>query len=329
MSEENTTPEVEESSSETSENTEVEQNAEVEENAEAEENSEESSEESEDASEEAASEEEPAEEAEAPKEEPKRTWKMKVMGEEREFDEKTLLDNMDDILKFAQMGESANKKFEEAANLRKESETLVQMLKDDPAAVLSNPNIGVDLKKFAQDILNQEIENMKKTPEQKEKETLQQQLEDARKALKDAEEQKQSNELKQMEDEAARDLENNMLSAIEAGGLPKNPYVVRRMADYMLLAMKQGVDLSPDDVFPLVKSELQKDLKDLIGASPDDVFEDLVGKDRISNYRKKSIKKMKKPIETTNNIKDTGTKKENEEDKKKKYTMNDLLRGSF
>jgi hypothetical protein len=328
MTDQETTPEITESTENiesTSEDTSSSEEVSSEENSEesSQEAVSEESQEEEPSKEESSTEEEKVEEA-------VRTWKMKVMGEEREFDEKALLDNMDEILKFAQLGESAHKKFNEASQMRKESEELIKLIKENPAAVLSDPRIGVDLKKFAEDVLTQEIEDMKKTPEQKEKEKLQNDLEEAKKALETAQEEKRKNEFQRLQDEEAAKLEDEMLGAIETSGLPKNPYVIRRMADYMLLAMQNDVDLSPQDVLPLVQKELKQDIRDLFASSPEQVMDELLGKETISNIRQRHIKQMKKPVETANNIKESGNNtKPTEEDSDKKISMRDFMDGNF
>jgi len=87
-------------------------------------------------------------------------YKLKVDGREEELDEES-------VSKLAQMGRASSKRFQEAAQSRKQSEDFIKMLKEDPASVLTNPAIGIDLRKFAEDYLMKQYEQEKMTPEQR------------------------------------------------------------------------------------------------------------------------------------------------------------------
>jgi len=88
-----------------------------------------------------------------------RKLKLKIDGIEQEYSE-------EDVIKMAQMSAAAQKRFQEAAATRKQSEEFLNALKTDPLSVLSHPDIGVDVKKFAEDFLLKELEKAEMSPEQ-------------------------------------------------------------------------------------------------------------------------------------------------------------------
>ncbi len=95
--------------------------------------------------------------------------------------------------------------------------------------------------------------------------------------------------------------------AIETSDLPKSPYVVKKIADYMLLGLNEGIDVSPEDVLPLVRDEIQNDLREMFAVMPDEVIEKIVGKDVFNRVRKKNVAKAKSaPQPVKSAIKDTG-----------------------
>ncbi len=262
--------------------------------------------------------------AEAKKEEArkaaKRKLKIKVDGKESEEEIDT--DDDDYLTKQIQLARAAQKRMGEYASLEKEVKEFVDALKKDPRKVLADPSIGIDLKQLAAQVIEDEIESSKKSPEQLEHEKLQKELQ----ALKDEREKEKETfnqkELERLKEKAYQDYDNQMSAALEKGDLPKTPYVIKKMADYMLLALNEGVDATPEDVLPLVREEMHNDLKEMFKVMPDDVIEALVGKDVITRIRKKSVAKAKAapPAPVSSGLKDVG--KTAETDKEPKEKMN-------
>jgi hypothetical protein len=245
----------------------------------------------------------------------KRAYKLKVGGRDVEVDEA-------ELLKRAQMGYSADQKWQEAAQMRKQMEGFVQLLQRDPEKALEQ--MGYDVDKMAEERLQKRILEMQKSPEQLEREKLQRELQEMKDRDAAREQEYRTKETQRIQDQYAIELENDISSALDNNsyGFPKTPYVVKRIADTMILAVQQGLDqtngLSPErrqrlmnvtakDVLPIVEAEIKQELNDMYSASPDDVFESLVGKDRLNKYRRAKIKKTAKPT-SASDVKQTGAK---------------------
>lgn len=213
-----------------------------------------------------------------------------------------------------QMDKLARSKAQEYSTLEKEVRAFVDELKKNPKKALANPAIGVDVKKLAQEIIEEEIENAAKSPEQLEKEKLEAEL----KAMKE-EREREREEARQREFEALQEKEYErydqaMSKALEGSKLPKSPYVVKKMADYMLMGLQEGMDLQPEDVIPIVEQEMQNDLKEMFAVMPDEVIEAVVGKEVINRIRKKNIAKAKgqPPVPVKAAIKDVAAEPKKE-----------------
>ncbi len=237
----------------------------------------------------------------------KKAYKLKVGGKDVEVDEA-------ELLKRAQMGYSADEKWQEAAKMRKQMDGFIQLLQRDPAKALEQ--MGYDVDKMAEERIQQRIIEMQKSPEQLEKEKIQRELSEM-KAEREREKQEfQTKEMQRIQDNYAIELENDISSALDNNsyGFPKTPYVVKRIADTMILAVQEGIrtnnprlkNVTAKDVLPIVEQEIKQELSDMYSASPDDVFESLVGKDRLNKYRKAKIKKTAKPASAAQ-VKPTGT----------------------
>lgn len=248
-------------------------------------------------------------------------YKLKVDGkeEEMEFDPS----NEQELIKHLQMSKVAQKRMAEAAESKKHSESLkgdveefLQLLRTNPEYVLKDPNIGVDLKAFAQKIMDNEAQEEAKSPEQKEREALMQQLEAAQKKLEATEKEKQHQQMERLQNEAAVELERDIMKAVEGAELPKSPYYVKRMADMMLLALNQGIDLSAADVVQVVKKQSMEDMKQILGNLPEDVIEAMLGKDKISSLRKRYLSKVKDASAPVKNVASIGADSQNASSKK-------------
>jgi hypothetical protein len=237
--------------------------------------------------------------------------KLKVDGQELEEELPFEIDDNPEAVEYMtrqlQMSKAAQKRMGEHAQLQKEVKYFLEELRKNPRKILADPSIGIDVKQLAAQIIEEEIANSQKSPEQLEKERLENEL----RALQEEREQERE-ELRQKEFARLQEIEyerydNLMSKALETSDLPKSPYVVKKMADYMLLGLNEGIDVSPEDVLPLVREEIQNDLREMFAVMPDEVIEKIVGKEVFSRVRKKNVAKAKSaPAPVKSSIKDTG-----------------------
>lgn len=259
--------------------------------------------------------------AETQKQVEKLRKKLKVGGKEIEVDE-------DELVKRAQMGYSAEEKWNEAAKMRKQMEQFIGMLQQDPAAALEK--MGFDVDALAEQRLVQRIEEMKKSPEQLAHEKVQRELDQIKAEREKERTEIQEREKKSLQDKYAIDLENEINSAFDSSdnGLPKSPYIVKRMADVMIYALKNKVpDFTAKKALEIVQTEVMSELNNMYSVAPDEVFEKLVGKDRLNKYRRAKVK-AKNPAPKVPDVKSTGStelQKNQEEQAAKKIRAKDFF----
>lgn len=192
-----------------------------------------------------------------------------------------------------QMGKMGQKRAQEKATIEKEVLQFIEDLKKNPRKALSDPAIGMDLKKFAAQIIEEEIENSKKSPEQLELEKAQEEL----KAIKEEREKEQQDRKKQEHDlmtqRYAEQYDNEISAALEGNKIPKSPQAVKKLADYMEIALQANKDVSFNDLIPIVREELIEDYQKHLDALPDDELESYIGKKTIDRIRKRNVAKAK------------------------------------
>lgn len=275
--------------------------------------------------------------AEAPKkEEPKaeskrgkKKFELKVDGavDSIEVD----LDNEEELKRHLQMSKAAQKRMQQFAEYEKGVKGLFEALQKDPLKVLSDPRLGISedaRKKMAEAIINNEIEEMQKTPEQREKERLQREFEALKKQHEEEKQAREQAEFKRLQDQAAQQLDLEISQAIEQAKLPKTARTVRYMAEAMMFALQNGLDLAAKDLVPYIKKSTLSDFREIISSLPDEEFEDWLGKDQISRIRKRNLQKVKQIAETASAVKPTAEAAKAKEEAKepKKMLAKDFFR---
>lgn len=234
---------------------------------------------------------------------------LKIDGQSEDYDLPFSIDeeHADWMTKQLQLSKVSQKRMQESKALESQVQTFVKALKGDTKNVLSQ--MGIDPREFAAHIIEEEMKLQALTPEQRERQKLEQKLkslEDERRKEKEDFNQKELSRLQQQEYEK---IDTKMTTAIEKSGLPKSAVVVKKMADYMLLGLQAGVTLEPEDVIDLVKEEMHSDFKALIASLGEDQAEAFIGKDVLNKIRKKNIGKAKTtPATAKGALKDVGSK---------------------
>lgn len=247
--------------------------------------------------------------------EKKRVNSLMLKFNGKEYEEKLPFeideDQSDWMRKQLQLAKMSQTKSQEVASLEKEVVAFLQELKTNPRKALANPMIGIDIKQLAADILEEEIENSRKSPEQLQREELQREL----KALKDErEEEKRQTESMQEQATLERlyDKYDTMISsALDANpDLPTTPYIVDKMTKYMAIAVDEGYEPDMGIISNIVRDEINEDIQHLLRVLPVDKVEALIGKDVLNKLRTSRLASAKKaPMPMKHAVKDIAQKK--------------------
>lgn len=241
------------------------------------------------------------------KREARRKYELTVNGKKKEVE--LDFDNDEDVKRYLQKAMAADEKFQEAAMTRKQAEMLVEALRTNPLGVLRHPELGLDIKELATKILNDELDEQLKTPEQKKLEELERKLAEKEAREKELEQKTREAEMQRIQAETYKQLDDDITAALQNSNLPKSPYVLKRIADTMIEATELGhLDVRVQDIMPYVEQQILEEMHQMFDAKPADVFEKLVGKKNLDAYRKTKVSKIKaKPVEVQQ-VKDTGGK---------------------
>lgn len=228
-----------------------------------------------------------------------RKLKLKFEGKEEELSE-------DEVIKLAQLGKMGHKKAQEKADLEKQVNDFIARLQANPFEVLSDPRLGVDVKKQIVSFLEKQVAEEKKTPEQKQQEQSQRELEQLRQEKQRLEQERAQERLAREQEKAAIEIDSSIREGIKAQGLPESAYVIKRYADFMLAALDNGIDVSVKDIGPLVQKEIESDIREMFKSAPDEMVEQILGKDRLKGMKTKRLTETQKQLAQAAAPKDTG-----------------------
>lgn len=228
-------------------------------------------------------------------------------------------------LQMARMGQH---KAQELSQYDREVMAFMQELQRNPKKALANPNIGVDLKKLAAEILEEEIIQSQKSPEQIEREKLQAELQALKEEREREKETLSKQELERLTEREFERFDNLISNVFETTNLPKTPYVLKKMTEHMIVAVENGINIDPKDVVPLIQNEMLGDIKESLSSMSPEQIEEFLGQEILDRLRKNRVAGAKKPpVPVKSSIKDIGASKSADSKGKKEEpkTMKDFF----
>jgi len=258
----------------------------------------------------------------------KKRMRFKVNG--REVEKEIDLNDEETLQELLQKGFAADERFQHASSLEKKMREFAELLQQDPIQALIAA--GHDPDKLTDGYMKKRIEELQKSPEQLQLEKLQKEIETERKKREQLENEKLTAEQAKVESEYSRQLDEEITAGLSSSDLPKSPYVVKRIAENLMLGIQQGnEDISVQDVLPIVERQIKEEIRQMFEAMPEDIIENVLGNNVSDKLRKRRLAKAKqaKTPETSSNIKPTGqteiNKSKNQEEPAKPVKAKDFF----
>jgi hypothetical protein len=223
---------------------------------------------------------------EAPKQEPvSSSKKFKVNGREIEVPQEKL-----DY--YAQLGLSANEKWQEAANMRKEAEKVLSTAKTEKSAIKALEAAGysrADAQKVIEDELRRIYEEEDMSPEEKAKRAQEEELAQYRQAEAERKRLIEEEANSKEEQKYLEQLDNEIAEAIAATDLPKNPILGKFALNYMNAFAQQGEELSAKDAIKFVSNDFKLILRDMIGNMDSKSLKEYLKPEHLKGFQQESV----------------------------------------
>lgn len=226
-----------------------------------------------------------------------------------------------------QMAKMAHIKTQESSALERDVIDFFNELRTNPRKALANPNVGVDVKKLAAEILEEEIANSQKSPEQLALEEKERELKELREREKTREEELRRIQEEKIIEQASQEFDIQMSDTLDKFNIPKTPLAIKKMAEYMSLAIQNQEYPDMDLIGQLVEEEMMTDYRDHLNSLSPDRIVQLLGEEIFEKVRKERVSKMKKAQPSVKALaKDTAQPKAKEPEKPvKKQSFKDFF----
>lgn len=214
-----------------------------------------------------------------------RLYKVMVDGQEMEVDE-------NELRRGYAHNKAAAKRMEEAAMTRKEAEEVLRMIKENPKTAFQR--LGLDPRQFAENLINEELQEAMLDPREKELREYKRQLEQYQNAEKAQREQYEREQLEKMFQQQTEALQADVQNVLQTSGLPITAQTVARISYYMESAINAGYsNITAKDVVEFVKKDYVNDFKALLGGLSEDQIEMFLGTDVVRKVAKSTVKQAK------------------------------------
>ena len=191
-----------------------------------------------------------------PQEAVEEMFKLKVMGEEKEYPRS-------EVLKLAQQGLGANRKFEEVARARKELEAVAKNFVENPRDFLRNHPNREAILQASQELLSEYVEEQEKYNQMSESERraveLQKELDKRQKEL----DERDSKIKAQLQEHYRHQFESEIISALNNTELPVTEGSVVRVANLYKQALNNGIQTTFEQCAKMVEKDYLGYLDDI------------------------------------------------------------------
>ena len=234
----------------------------------------------------------------------KKKIKAKVYGKDVDYE----IDTADEkaLASLAAKALGAEKAFEEGAMTKKQMQQLVNALqsKDSIWQLLADAGHNVD--DLVGEFVERKLAENEKSPEQKEMERIQKELETERQARKKMEEEKSFAEKQQKMASYSQKLQQDIMDAFtEVKGVVQSPYTLKRLASTMHAFAEKGYEISPKDALNVMKATDRAELQEMMSKMEPEELEDFLGEENNKRLRARRLAKQRE-IKAASQIKASG-----------------------
>jgi hypothetical protein len=219
------------------------------------------------------------------KEVEKRKYKLKIDGNEEEWDE-------DKVLTAAQRSAAADKRFAEAAKSRKESERVQKILDSGDRKAIQKLFGDEKFHKMAVEYFNERLEDEELSPQDRKIRDLERKIQETESEKKKSQEERDAKEMEALQEHYSKQFDKEFSEALSSVNLPNHPSTVKRMAELMEQNLNMGLDLPAATIARMVEEEFAGSIKSLVSALDGDRLVSMFGDEVVGRIRQANLKKV-------------------------------------
>ena len=225
-------------------------------------------------------------EAKEPAPAPKK-HKVKVDDQEMEVDES-------ELVRGYSKAQASQKRFEEAAKLRREADEKISKFKNSPIDALAE--LGLDPEELAEAIYLRKIERaiqMELSPEERQAQADQEELESYRNEKLTAKKKEEAEKFESSVEAERVNFSEKISKAMEASNLSKDPYTIRSAALFIKSCLQNGFEPDAEEIREAIEGRVQNDYKSqVVGKKGKDLVKWL-GEEVVNEIRRHDLENLR------------------------------------
>jgi hypothetical protein len=168
---------------------------------------------------------------------------------------------------------------------------IAEMIQTNPWQLLQRA--GYDPRQLAEEYLTQAIEEDMLPENEKELRRVRQEKEELERQYKEELTRREQEQMQVAIQQAQQEISNSIIDALESSSLPKSPEVVKRIANYMLIAEQKGVNVNPKQVIPLVEEDFRNLNAQILKSLDPTKRISYIGEDLLKQIRQDDLARLK------------------------------------
>lgn len=168
---------------------------------------------------------------------------------------------------------------------------IAEMIQTNPWQLLQRA--GYDPRQLAEEYLTQAIEEDMLPENEKELRRVRQEKEELERQYKEELTRREQEQMNIAIQQAQQEISNSIIDALESSSLPKSPEVVKRIANYMLIAEQKGINVNPKQVIPLVEEDFRNLNAQILKSLDPTKRISYIGEDLLKQIRQDDLARLK------------------------------------
>jgi hypothetical protein len=168
---------------------------------------------------------------------------------------------------------------------------IAEMIQTNPWQLLQRA--GYDPRQLAEEYLTQAIEEDMLPENEKELRRVRQEKEELERQYKEELTRREQEQMQVAIQQAQQEISNSIIDALENSSLPKSPEVVKRIANYMLIAEQKGINVNPKQVIPLVEEDFRNLNAQILKSLDPTKRISYIGEDLLKQIRQDDLARLK------------------------------------
>ena len=188
---------------------------------------------------------------------------------------------------------TADNRSREASKQNKLVNEIAELIQTNPWMLLERA--GYNPRQLAEEYLTQAIEEEMLPENERELKRIRAEKEELERQYQEEISRREQEQVNQAIEREKQNLTNQIIESLDGSNLPKNPDVVKRIANYMYIAEQKGISINPKQIIPLVEEDLRNLNASILKSLDPNNRINYLGEDLLKQIRQDDLARLKRP----------------------------------